>query len=60
LVQKNALVSWTEKKNFKTLICQDETIKKLCTPGELETIFSQDELLSGIKKIFDRFANELK
>jgi len=59
LVQKNALISWTEKKNFKELILNDPEIKSLCPPEELEKAFSQEELLSGIGKIFKKFQNEL-
>ncbi|MGE5342257.1 MAG: adenylosuccinate lyase [Candidatus Omnitrophota bacterium] len=58
LVQKNALESWTEKKNFKTLIVDDPEIKALCSSEELEKAFSQNELLSGIEKIFQRFEKE--
>ncbi len=59
LVQKNALESWTEKKSFKNLIFNDPEIKVLCQENELEKVFSQEELLSGIGKIFERFENEL-
>lgn len=58
LVQKNALVSWTEKKSFRTLIFEDPEITSLCSKEELEKAFSQKDLMSGIEKIFQRFENE--
>jgi adenylosuccinate lyase len=58
LVQKNALESWTQKKSFRRLIFQDKEINALCSAEELEKVFSREELLSGIDKIFQRFENE--
>jgi adenylosuccinate lyase len=57
-VQKNALESWTQKKSFRKLIFEDEEIKSLCSPGELEKAFSQKDLLAGIDRIFERFKEE--
>ncbi len=59
LVQGCALESWTEKKNFKSLIMSNEEITALCSKEDLEKAFSEKELLSGIEKIFARFADEL-
>ncbi len=59
LVQKNALESWTMKKNFRKLILEDPEINALCTNEELENAFSQKELMAGINKIFQRFEKEL-
>ncbi len=55
LIQKNALKSWLEKLNFKELIYNDEEIKNLCTREELDEVFSEEKLLSGIKDIYKRF-----
>lgn len=60
LVQENALQSWTEKKSFRELIFNDVEIKQLCTREELEKVFSREEMLAGIEKIFDRFRDELE
>jgi adenylosuccinate lyase len=58
LVQKNALESWTEKKSFRKLIFADPEIAALCSREELEKAFSQEELLAGIGKIFEKFNDE--
>lgn len=58
LVQKNALESWTQNKNFKELILDDPEIKQLCTKQDLEKAFSQKDLMSGIDKIFKRFEKD--
>jgi adenylosuccinate lyase len=55
LVQENALESWTKNKSFRNLIFEDKEINALCTKEELEKAFSQEELMSGIAKIFERF-----
>jgi adenylosuccinate lyase len=59
LVQQCALESWTEKKDFKELIFADKEISGLCSKEELEKIFSEKELLSGIEKIYARFKNDI-
>ncbi|MCK5057741.1 MAG: adenylosuccinate lyase, partial [Candidatus Aminicenantes bacterium] len=59
LVQRCALESWTEKKDFKELILADKEITNLCSKDELEKAFSEKELLSGIDKIYARFKNDI-
>jgi len=59
LVQDNAMRSWTEKSSFRELIMNDSSINELCSKEELEEAFSEKALMSGIDKIFDRFAKEL-
>lgn len=58
IVQKNALKSWIEKKNFRELIQKDAAIKKLCSKNEIEAAFSQRGILSGVQEIFKRFEND--
>jgi adenylosuccinate lyase len=58
LVQKNALESWTKKKNFRELIFADPEVTALCSSDELEKAFSQKDLMAGIDKIFERFEPE--
>ncbi len=60
LVQKSALESWTEKKNFRKLIFKDKEINSLCTKLELNKAFSEKDFLSGINKIFKKFEHEKK
>jgi adenylosuccinate lyase len=59
IVQKNALKSWLEKKNFRELIQSDAAIRKLCEKNEIKTAFSLPDILSGVPKIFKRFENDL-
>jgi len=59
LVQKSALESWTEKKDFRKLIFADLEIQSLCSSEELEQAFSEKVLMQGIDKIFERFQSEL-
>jgi adenylosuccinate lyase len=58
LVQESALKSWKEKKSFRDLIFNNDEIGKLCTKKELESVFSKENLLKGIDKIYMRFENE--
>jgi len=59
LVQKNALESWTGKTSFRRLVQEDQEIAALCTREELDKAFSQEDLMAGIEKIFDRFKEDL-
>ena len=58
LVQDQALKSWQEKRSFRELVIADPAIRAVCSAAELEKVFSNEELLSGIEGIFARFAGE--
>jgi len=58
LVQENALKSWVEKKSFRKLVYEDREINSFCSKKELDAVFSESDLLSGINKIFKRFKND--
>jgi adenylosuccinate lyase len=58
LVQNQALRSWQEKRGFRELVMADPAIRDVCSAAELEKAFSLEELLSGIKGIFKRFAKD--
>jgi adenylosuccinate lyase len=58
LVQEQALKSWQEKRGFRELVLADPAIRAVCSAAELEKVFSQDDLLSGIEAIYRRFAGE--
>jgi adenylosuccinate lyase len=58
LVQAQALKSWQEKRSFRELVLADPAIRAVCSPVELEKVFSLDGLLSGIEGIFARFSGE--
>ena len=39
LVQKNAMQSWTQEKDFLTLLKKDKGIRKLLSAGEIDQAF---------------------
>jgi adenylosuccinate lyase len=54
LVQKAALTSMDEKKDFKILIKENELIKDKLSTSEIESLFDHDYYLRFIDKIFER------
>jgi len=54
MVQRNAMESWTSKRDFKDLILQDEDIKKHMSPDEIEKQFDYGCFLKHIDRIFTR------
>lgn len=54
VVQRNALKSWEEGKEFYRLISADKEVKKLLTKKELDTCFDLDYHLKHVDTIFDR------
>lgn len=54
MVQRNALKVWREGSDFKTLILQDEDIKKHLSPGEIRELFEIKYHLRYADHIFDR------
>ena len=54
LVQRNALRVWDSDMEFKTLLLEDNEIKKYLTETEIEEIFSVDYHLKHVEDIFDR------
>jgi len=58
LVQDQAMKSWQEKRSFRELVMAAAGIRAVCSPQELEKVFSLDGLLAGIAGIFERFARE--
>ncbi|RPI33445.1 MAG: adenylosuccinate lyase, partial [Nitrospiraceae bacterium] len=54
LVQKNAMLSWKTKKDFKALLLKDRDIKKYLTPKELNDIFDLKHYLRNIDYIYKR------
>lgn len=57
-VQACALRSWQEKVSFEKLILTDPIITSWAPAQDLKPLFDPRELLSGIDKIFARFAGE--
>jgi len=54
MVQRNAMESWKEKQDFKTLVLQDEEIGKYLSGTEIEKQFDYGRFLKHIDEIFDR------
>ena len=54
LVQRNALRVWDSNMEFKTLLLEDNQIRKYLTETEIKEIFSVDYHLKYVEDIFDR------
>jgi len=57
-VQKNALLAWRGKNDFRELILSDREIASICGRRDLERAFSQTEFLAGVRKIFARYRRQ--
>jgi len=54
LVQKNAMQSWKERKDFQSLVRADEGIREYLSDTEINDIFKLDPFLKNIDYIFNR------
>jgi adenylosuccinate lyase len=54
IVQKNAMKSWHEEIEFKTLLAQDEVVKKYLGEKDLTGIFNVNNFLKNLDFIFNR------
>ncbi len=54
LVQKNAMMSWKTKKQFKSLLAKDRTVRKFLSSQELNSIFDLKQYLRNIDYIYKR------
>ena len=54
MVQRNALKVWDTGKDFKTLLLEDQEIKKHLTEKHIEELFSLDYHLKHVEDIFER------
>jgi adenylosuccinate lyase len=54
VVQRNAMRVWEEGKDFRTLLSQDEVIKRLLRPEELDSVFDAGSHLRHVEDIFRR------
>jgi adenylosuccinate lyase len=54
VVQRNAMRVWEKGEDFKTLLSQDETIKRLMTQKELDALFDVWTHLKHVDDIFRR------
>jgi len=58
VVQRNAMKVWEKGGDFKPLLSQDEVIKRLFTPEELNAAFNIREHLKHVDDIFQRVFGE--
>lgn len=54
IVQKNAMLSWKTRKEFKTLLLKDKNIRKYLSVKELDDIFNLQHYLRNIDYIYKR------
>jgi adenylosuccinate lyase len=54
MAQRNALISWQEKTDYRKLIKADQEIAEYLTDAELEEIFDWQAYLKHIDQIFQR------
>jgi len=53
-VQRNALRSFDEQRDFKTLLLADPDVTRILSADEIERVFDLDEQLKHVDHIFDR------
>jgi adenylosuccinate lyase len=54
IVQRNAMKSWSQGRDFKTILLQDKEFLRYLSPKEAESIFDLNYYLRNINKIFKR------
>ncbi len=54
LVQRNAMIAWEEKLNFKDVLLKDAELLEILTSDEIEAAFDMDHALRWVDGIFDR------
>jgi len=60
LVQKHAMVTWKEGKDFRELLLKDKEVTKALKPYQINKCFELDYYLRNVKKIFKRAGLEKK
>jgi adenylosuccinate lyase len=58
-VQRNAMRSFTERRDFKTLLLADPEVTAVLEPAEIERAFDLGEQLRHVNHIFDRVFQEV-
>jgi adenylosuccinate lyase len=53
-VQRNAMRSFHEQRDFKALLLEDPDVTRALTPGDIEKAFDLDHQLRNVDAIFDR------
>lgn len=57
IVQRNAMKSWKERKDFKGLLLKDRDVKRYLTPKEIERLFDLGNYFKNIDYILRRVFN---
>jgi adenylosuccinate lyase len=58
-VQRNAMRSFHEQRDFKSLLLADADVAKVLTPSDIEKAFSLDEQFHYVDEIFERVFQEV-
>ena len=58
LVQRNALDAFENDGDFRVNLLNDKDVQKLLTPMEIDEIFSKEDFLKNINKIYSRVLGE--
>ena len=53
-VQKNAMIVWEKRIDFKDVLLNDETVSTLFTREELEKLFDMQKIKYSVDKIFKK------
>jgi adenylosuccinate lyase len=53
-VQRNAMRSFHEQSDFRTLLLNDAEVRRILTAAEIEKVFDLDDQLRNVDAIFDR------
>lgn len=54
IVQKNAMRSWKERKDFKTLLVKDKEVRKYLAPKKIDDLFDLKQYFRNVNFIFKR------
>jgi adenylosuccinate lyase len=57
-VQRNAMRSFNERRDFKALLLADDDVTRVLPPADIERAFDLDEQLKHVGHIFDRVFGE--
>src|SRR6185437_2462340 len=58
-VQRNAMRSFAEQRDFKALLLADFDVSQALSPAEIERAFDLDEHLRNVDKVFERVFHEI-
>src|SRR5262245_49783355 len=58
-VQRNAMLSFHERQDFKTLLLADADVGRVLTPAEIERAFDLDDQLKHVDDVFERVFQEV-